>query len=542
MSVTLRDYQHECIHGGRRGPGIVRCLREHRSTLAVSPTGTGKTEIFCAIAKLATKKVLVLADRKELVEQTHKRIEQATGLHWSIEMGPHHARRNSWFKGTVGCVPSVKNRLEKYRPDEFGLIVIDEADLSVAKSYLQIIGHFKDAKILGVTATPKRRDNKALGNVFDSTAFEYRLPDAIDDGWLVEPMRLVKEWVDVDFAGIKCHGEELDKREVAKRVKQQKAVFALVGETMKYAEDRPTIVFAIDIEQAEAIADAINDARPGAAFAASCETDPNTRASCIESWKRGDTQFFVNVNIATRGFDHPACSMVVNGAPTGSWARFMQRMGRGTRPLKGVVDGLATPEERRAAIAASAKPDFLFLDFTDASDRHELVHPEEALAGEPLTERERKCLSELRRDGRIMAAREAVTKAKEMAKAQEAEIERLKEASRPKLVVATKGKFRAPRSGENPVSLDPEAFQAGLSPKQVARLRQQKYPVDDATPDELRSQWKDFTHRLAANMPSRAQENFIKSFKVPVPATRAAAAALLDRLILQRRHSNVASR
>ena len=47
-------------------------------------------------------------------------------------------------------------------------------------------------------------------------------------------------------------------------------------------------------------------------------------------------------------------------------------VGRGTRTLAGVIDGLATAEERKAAIAASAKPSFVIHDITDSSRCHKL--------------------------------------------------------------------------------------------------------------------------------------------------------------------------
>lgn len=543
--IELREYQRICISGGtlhgRSNVGIVPALRQSRSCLAVSPTGTGKTEIFCAIAKMASKRVLILADRRELITQTHRRVEKATGLQWSMEMGEHHASRSNWFKGTVGCVPSVRNRLGKYRPDEFGLIIVDEADLGIADSYMEIFDHFRDAKVLGVTATPNRRDAVSLDAAFKTLAFEYRLPEAIDDGWLIEPKQMVKEWVSVDLSDVRTSGGDLNQRQVGSRVATPKAVKELVGETLRMSGDRPAIIFATTIEQAEAISDLLNDNRPGSAFAGSCKTETKVREAMIAGWKRGDFQFFCNVNIATRGLDHPPCSMVVNGAPTGSWARFMQRMGRGTRPLAGIVDGKASPEERKRAIAESAKPDFVFLDFTDASDRHDLVHPDEALSGKPLSERERKCLAQVRKEGRLETAREAIERARTMAKDQEEEIERIKASQRPKMLIATSGKYRPPDRGRNPVQLGESLGGTTLTHKQLARLEQQKYPVADATAHELRSYWSDYVARIKAGKPSRAMENFVKSFGVQCPPQRAAASALLERLIQQRNSRRVAN-
>ena len=48
-----------------------------------------------------------------------------------------------------------------------------------------MLEHFNSAQVLGVTATPDRGDMKNLGTVFDSLAYEYSLPKAIKEGYLV---------------------------------------------------------------------------------------------------------------------------------------------------------------------------------------------------------------------------------------------------------------------------------------------------------------------------------------------------------------------
>src|SRR5690606_7555906 len=83
--------------------------------------------------------------------------------------------------------------------------------------------------------------------------------------------------------------------------------------------------------------------------------------------------------IATEGFDDPGIGLVVMARPTKSRALYSQCIGRGTRPLNGLVDGLDTADERRAAIAGSAKPNVLVLDFVGNSGRHKLVHATDVL-------------------------------------------------------------------------------------------------------------------------------------------------------------------
>ena len=69
--------------------------------------------------------------------------------------------------------------------------------------------------------------------------------------------------------------------------------------------------------------------------------------------------------------------------PTKSKPLYTQIFGRGTRPLPGIVDFEgSTPESRRAAIAASAKPRFLMIDLVDATMAHKIVTSPDVMAGE----------------------------------------------------------------------------------------------------------------------------------------------------------------
>jgi superfamily II DNA or RNA helicase len=97
-------------------------------------------------------------------------------------------------------------------------------------------------------------------------------------------------------------------------------------------------------------------------------------------------QYLVNVAVATEGWDDPAndgkgVQVIAMMRPTQSRALYVQMLGRGTRTLPGVINGLDTPEERCAAIAASPKSHILALDFLGNSGRHTLVHAGDVLGG-----------------------------------------------------------------------------------------------------------------------------------------------------------------
>ena len=90
----------------------------------------------------------------------------------------------------MGSVQTLQRsaRLERFPRDYFGTIIIDEAHHAITDGYRRILDYFSGAKVLGVTATPDRGDMRNLGEVFDSLAFEYKLTDAIKEGYLCKIM------------------------------------------------------------------------------------------------------------------------------------------------------------------------------------------------------------------------------------------------------------------------------------------------------------------------------------------------------------------
>jgi superfamily II DNA or RNA helicase len=191
-SITLRPYQEEALEG------ISTRFDEGNSTLLVMATGLGKTVVFSRVVSefMNLGRVMVLAHREELIAQAWRHLKRITGHEAETEMGEYRASTYGAFRSKiiVGTIQTQiagrggKGRMSKFNPDEFSLLIIDEAHHSAAKSYRRVIDYYRQnpsLKVLGVTATPDRADEKALGAIFDSVAYEYDIRDGIDDGWLV---------------------------------------------------------------------------------------------------------------------------------------------------------------------------------------------------------------------------------------------------------------------------------------------------------------------------------------------------------------------
>lgn len=386
-SYGLRYYQRDAV--AACFDAWTREDSPDRSVLVVMATGLGKTQVFGAIAGMwdrsvtGSDRVLVLAHRTELVEQARARIEAMTGEFVEIEQAD--AKASSRARLVVASVDTIKQpkRLSRFAPDHFGLVVADEAHHYLAKTFRRPLDHFKGAKILGVTATPDRGDAKALGAMFDSVAYVHDLPNGIDAGYLV-PLRgrqCTLEGFDLDKIGVAAGdlvAGQLDEALVAH-------VAGVVEKTLELEPGKQALAFFPGVKTAELAAERFNALLPGSAAFVSGATPDDERRSIVRAFRDQRIRYLCNCQVATEGFDAPTCSVVVVARPTKSRALYAQMVGRGTRVLPGVVDGLDGAENaaaRQALIGASAKPHATILDFVGVGSKHSLVGPVDLLGGE----------------------------------------------------------------------------------------------------------------------------------------------------------------
>lgn len=404
--MNLRDYQQRCHDA------ILEKWRAHTSTLAVLATGTGKTVIFAHVIKsMQPKRALVLAHRKELIYQAKDKIESAVDLPCEIEMADLIATNNLFHRTPVviGTVQTLNSRprLERFKPTDFGLIVIDESHHATSPIYRKIIDHFSqnpEIKILGVTATPDRADEEALGQVFESVAFEYDILNAVQDGWLVDVTQQFCCVKSLDFSHVRTTAGDLngaDLNEIMEAEENIQGVCQPALEVIHGLEPhtldnypvtdwcrvlegivpRRTIVFTASVVQAEACCNVLNRARRFLSEWVCGATSAKDRIETLLRFSDGRTPVVCNCGVLTEGFDNPGVEVIIMARPTKSRSLYAQMVGRSTRPLPGLVDQLPTQDERIRAIKNSPKPYCRIIDFVGNSGRHKLMTAFDILGG-----------------------------------------------------------------------------------------------------------------------------------------------------------------
>lgn len=323
-------------------------------TLLVLPTGTGKTIVFASVAAdqvRAGDRVLILAHRGELLEQAADKLQRSTGLVSAVEKAESTCL-NSWFRVVVGSVQTLQRsaRLERFPRDYFGTIIIDEAHHAITDGYRRILDYFESAKVLGVTATPDRGDMRNLGEVFDSLAYEYKLTDAIKEGYLCKIMaQTIPLQLDISEVGFTSGDYSLGQLGTA----LDPYLEQIAAEMVQRCRGRKTVVFLPLIKTSQKFRDLLNAKGFQAAEVNGQSAD---RKEVLADFDAGKYNVLCNSMLLTEGWDCPSVDCVVVLRPTKVRSLYSQMVGRGTRLAEG-------------------KTDLLLLDFLWMTDKHELCRP-----------------------------------------------------------------------------------------------------------------------------------------------------------------------
>lgn len=303
--ITLKPFQKDAVRAV-----LKEWDKGNRKTLLISATGTGKTVMFVNIAENALKEhpdthVLILAHREELLQQAIEKIERYTDVSVSLEKGASSSEETPIIVGSVQTMCREK-RLERFPRDYFGYIMVDEAHHSTADTYQKILNYFDRAKVLGVTATPDRMDERALANFYDSRAFEYTLLDAIKDKNLA-PVKIRTVPLKLDIRHVHKTAGDYNPGELDITIEPY--LKAIAGEMKKYCDGRTTLVFTPLISTSEKFMPILK--KEGFRV---CEVHGTSedREQKIKDIKAGKYDVILNAMLLTEGFDADNIDCIVS--------------------------------------------------------------------------------------------------------------------------------------------------------------------------------------------------------------------------------------
>lgn len=327
-------------------------------SLIVLPTGCGKTITGQKIAKRLGGRVLWIAHRDELITQPARSLPYV----WpDITSGIVKAERNEYMRHAVfASIQSAQQerRMAQLVAQQFPLVVVDEAHHALSPGYvdlLKALGCFTSGgpRLLGLTATPERSDNRALSDVFEGIVFQMGINTAITAGYLVPPV-VVERAINIDLDSIKVSRGDFGAKELDLALMKAGVVSEIAATYDEHcAGRRKTIVFVVSVDQAEQVAaELCRRGHPAAAL--SGQTDPDMRRRILKRLQSGELQCVVNCMVLTEGFDEPTVDAIILARPTQSKPLMIQCVGRGLRLFP-------------------SKRDCLVIDMVGASKRNTMV-------------------------------------------------------------------------------------------------------------------------------------------------------------------------
>lgn len=409
MSKQFRPYQLEA------SSAIIKAWGKHRSCLASLATGAGKTVIAAGVTRYVVEKnqgrVLFLANRNELCVQPLATFSDQLGFVPALEKAEAQAPLDA--RVVIGSVQTLarQKRLERFPQDHFGYIFADEAHMSMAPSWRRILDHFKAAKLCGITATPFRADAKSLTDLYETEAFRLNLFDLVDQGWLVNPDHVYKLESAISLAQVRVkkttEGVDYDLQDAATAIEPY--FLEIAREIKQQHAERKILAFLPLVASSQKFVAACQSVGLNAVH---IDGEDVERDQKLRLFKDGQIQLLSNANLLHTGVDIPVCDCTLNLRPTKSKVLYVQIIGRSTRTVPGLIDGLDTVEGRLKAIAGSAKPQAYILDPLWLTADHDLVTPSFLIApnqadAEEMNRRATKSYSLRALSAQVQAEREA---------------------------------------------------------------------------------------------------------------------------------------
>jgi superfamily II DNA or RNA helicase len=302
--------------------------------LVVLATGLGKTWLAAFdTERAAARRVLFVAHRDEILDQALRTFRT---IRPHATLGKYTGEEKvADAEVLFASVQTLGRRahLDRFAPDHFDYVVVDEFHHASATTYRRLLDHFAPSFLLGLTATPERTDGAdLLALCGENLVYRCDLVEGIRRG-LLSPFDYYGVPDEVDYTNIPWRSGRFDEEELTTHVAtRSRADNAL--EQLARRGGICTIGFCVSQRHADFMRD--HFARAGkrvAAVHAGPTSDP--RAASLERLQRGGLDVVFAVDMFNEGVDLPDVDTVLMLRPTESRVLWLQQFGRGLRRREG---------------------------------------------------------------------------------------------------------------------------------------------------------------------------------------------------------------
>jgi len=302
------------------GNGIVN----HNTVISASIVGT---------AAASRKSVLFLAHRRELIQQTYRKLVDAGVPESTVGViMANDPRRRPAAPIQIASVDTLRVRAKP--PAD--VVFVDEAHRAEAQTYKAIGSSYPAALHIGLTATPYRADGKGLGGSYDELIVVASPRELIAEGFLTEPRVLtVPPSALPDLTSVRVRGGDYDDKALGDAVNQRSLVGNIVEHWLRHANGVRTVAFAVSIAHSRHIVERFREAGIAAEHLDGATPTPD-RDAILARLERGETRVVGSVGTLCEGWDMPSVKCAILARPTKSTGLYLQQAGRILRPWEGV--------------------------------------------------------------------------------------------------------------------------------------------------------------------------------------------------------------
>lgn len=323
FSGKLRPYQQRAVDS----------VLSRYSGILESPTGSGKTVMALAIIAARQQPALIVVHTKELLHQWIDRIGQFLNIP-PDEVGIiGNGKLTRGARVTVGMIQTVYKHAEKLG-GYFGHLILDECHRAPAITYAGTIKHFDGRYILGLSATPFRRDG--LGPVIS---------------WHVGPVTGKVDKSELLKNGALCHAEvKMTETGFSPTIDPAQEYSRALSELTEDDARNRAICGAVSIGNGSGISLILSDRKRhcdalagilGRDYGIQAEiltgaTPAKDRARIIADLQYGQCKYLIATGqLIGEGFDLPGISAMYLTTPIKFNGRVIQYIGRALRPAPG---------------------------------------------------------------------------------------------------------------------------------------------------------------------------------------------------------------
>ncbi|BCB04081.1 DEAD/DEAH box helicase family protein [Bacillus sp. KH172YL63] len=300
----------------------------YQKALVVMATGLGKTYLAAFFAK-RFKRILFVAHREEILKQAERSFQNVlpdltTGIYnGTTKDGEADAVFASIF------TLSMQKHINRFMPEDFDLIIIDEFHHAAANTYQRVLNYFKPEFLLGITATPDRNDNRDIYAICEGNlAYRIDFLQAIGHGWL-SPFNYYGVYDETDYTQLTWLGTRYDEAELLS-VQLRTSYAEKVIEAWESHKQERSLVFCSSIRQAEFLSGYFNERRYRT-IALTSKPSGMSRSEVIKMLEDGTLDAIFTVDLFNEGVDIPSVDTLLFVRPTESLTVFTQQVGRGLR-------------------------------------------------------------------------------------------------------------------------------------------------------------------------------------------------------------------